>query len=207
MRSFTQSLPSVEEENRPRREVTLPGDWRDGNLRVHRGTLRPGYRLAVCSPADPASFSPGNYHGTPIAVLTQLRFHAGEYPVGRSSLAQNETAIEVPESWLKKPRGSGQSPATVGSVLLTHVERISRPYRIKKGLVQIRDPSDLAELSTIPHKPGGCVHGRATKEAVSKTAFGTALRRFVSRDGNIGQPGHNLRAGKGLRRLPHQTKV
>ena len=118
--SFTQSLPSVRK-NRPRREVTLSGDRRDGNLRVHRGTLRPGYRLAVCSPAEHASFSPGNYHGTPIRVLTQLRSRAGEHPAGRLSLAQSDTAIEVPESWLEKPRGSGQSPAKVGGVLPTHV--------------------------------------------------------------------------------------
>jgi hypothetical protein len=39
------------------------------------------------------------------------------------------------------------------------------------------------------------------KEAVSRTSCGTALRRFELRDGNIGRPGQNLRAGKKLRRL------
>ena len=59
---------SADEKPSPRRAVS-PGTAREGQ--VLRRTLRPGYRLAGCSPALPASFSPGTPRIRPFAILVK----------------------------------------------------------------------------------------------------------------------------------------
>ena len=120
-KQITETLFSRREMGRSRSRALAARERERPNISLRIDTLRPGYRLVGCSPAEPTSISPGKEHGTPIAILTQLFFWPGECIAVNSFHSRSLTLVS------RHPSHGSENPAVPDRASSMSVRRSRNP--------------------------------------------------------------------------------